>query len=893
MWPFKRALSKRYSKLVKLIKSIDSHFQFTEDKEDSLRLHLPNYKGNQPMDFHIFLKDSQLHISFVTEIEGEKISCVNRFLKEADQQKMFNVAMAANLEKIHQILDEKYNNKTEDNKADARREKKKEGAKELTEEQRYALYYYVHSFTTPMYYNGKDNTPSLIMRMYKKILGLSDYDVEDIINTPLYRISVHLDNLKSIDDATTINMFLYTCVTIIDKAESGAAITNFLRIVQNLGISEEKFKDIIRTIEPTSCEHFFDRNNSDIWDNLDEEDTEEQSSKTAQSETDGDVSSNEANSLNYFFDFDESYKKHILTIMALRPGSEFHYYKPQTYNPLWKYKGELLDSQNPTPIGCSAFAWIMQHYEEKEGFCHLLDFLGIDCMGKKYLDLFASTVYKDAEEMIYDIKRNIPSFKLGNDSQKIQPIIHQTLMDLIAINNFINYCSNSLDNLKDRSQNAKQLCDCSSIEDLALLFISEFKVEMGVHSERKEENISSHNNFEKPTIVYSWSLLDFARVHGKMKRVPSTSRINSKTGEEVYSAAYCVFVHPKNKDKQGNPVITAIVDFSSELGELNPKEIVTMKDELIVIESASGKYFLCKKKVEKSERQKEQELLYTLINQCARNILVSFESNEADDVDKSIAFNELKILSAASVIDTQMEVWRDFVEQKIFNDYLSIKDVGDYDSWIESNTPGMISEDLYTIDDAITLADFEERNGKVIFLKGKINAYPYDDSFWGEFVGKDGLKRRIYVNQGFPFNYNTSELLKNKNEFGIVEEKDMYSDDVVYCLKEIKKRHSMLPSYINKRLSFYKIIIEEAMRNRERAKEYSFMVYNAVTNLSLNYDDPYWEIDDMVFEDGMVLNSLTGDIYQYNKSSFNKFSMCLLESIDRLRQEMNNKVLKE
>lgn len=97
MWPFKRTLSKRYSKLVKLIKSIDSHFLFTEDKKDSLRLHLPNYKGNQPMDFHIFLMDSQLHISFVTEIEGEKISCVNRFLKEADQQEMFNVAMAANL----------------------------------------------------------------------------------------------------------------------------------------------------------------------------------------------------------------------------------------------------------------------------------------------------------------------------------------------------------------------------------------------------------------------------------------------------------------------------------------------------------------------------------------------------------------------------------------------------------------------------------------------------------------------------------------------------------------------------------------------------------------------------------------------------------------------------
>ena len=45
MWPFKRTLSERYSKLVKLIKSIDSHFQITDKNEDTLCLHSPNYKG--------------------------------------------------------------------------------------------------------------------------------------------------------------------------------------------------------------------------------------------------------------------------------------------------------------------------------------------------------------------------------------------------------------------------------------------------------------------------------------------------------------------------------------------------------------------------------------------------------------------------------------------------------------------------------------------------------------------------------------------------------------------------------------------------------------------------------------------------------------------------------
>jgi len=53
MWPFKKSLSERYSKLVKLIMSIDSHFQLTEDKECPFRLYMPNYKEEQPKGFHI------------------------------------------------------------------------------------------------------------------------------------------------------------------------------------------------------------------------------------------------------------------------------------------------------------------------------------------------------------------------------------------------------------------------------------------------------------------------------------------------------------------------------------------------------------------------------------------------------------------------------------------------------------------------------------------------------------------------------------------------------------------------------------------------------------------------------------------------------------------------
>ena len=81
MWTFtSKTLYDRYSKLMKLIMSIDSHFEITENKEDSVRLHLPNYKGNQTMDFHIYLMEPFLFVNYVTEIDGEKTNHRDRYL---------------------------------------------------------------------------------------------------------------------------------------------------------------------------------------------------------------------------------------------------------------------------------------------------------------------------------------------------------------------------------------------------------------------------------------------------------------------------------------------------------------------------------------------------------------------------------------------------------------------------------------------------------------------------------------------------------------------------------------------------------------------------------------------------------------------------------------------
>ena len=76
----------------------------------------------------------------------------------------------------------------------------------------------------------------------------------------------------------------------------------------------------------------------------------------------------------------------------------------------------------------------------------------------------------------------------------------------------------------------------------------------------------------------SWSLLSFARAHGQMKLA---NFVNKETGEAFKS---CAFTNGDN---------IVLVGFSSKLGELSASEIVSMKDDLQVVELESGTYKLC------------------------------------------------------------------------------------------------------------------------------------------------------------------------------------------------------------------------------------------------------------------------------------------------------------
>lgn len=89
------------------------------------------------------------------------------------------------------------------------------------------------------------------------------------------------------------------------------------------------------------------------------------------------------------------------------------------------------------------------------------------------------------------------------------------------------------------------------------------------------------NATEKSGIKNSWSLIAFAKAHGRMQ---VGNFVNSESNEAFKS---CIFTNPSDGSK-------SFVAFSSNLGELTPSEIASMKDDLQVVELESGNYKLCK-----------------------------------------------------------------------------------------------------------------------------------------------------------------------------------------------------------------------------------------------------------------------------------------------------------
>lgn len=81
-------------------------------------------------------------------------------------------------------------------------------------------------------------------------------------------------------------------------------------------------------------------------------------------------------------------------------------------------------------------------------------------------------------------------------------------------------------------------------------------------------------------IKNSWSLMAFAKSHGKMQVGKFT---NKETGEEFSS---CIFTNPTDNSR-------CFVAFSSKLGAMTPADIAAKKNDLQVVELESGNFSLC------------------------------------------------------------------------------------------------------------------------------------------------------------------------------------------------------------------------------------------------------------------------------------------------------------
>ena len=81
-------------------------------------------------------------------------------------------------------------------------------------------------------------------------------------------------------------------------------------------------------------------------------------------------------------------------------------------------------------------------------------------------------------------------------------------------------------------------------------------------------------------IKNSWSLISFAKSHGRMKVAPF---VNKDTNEHFKS---CAFISSEGE--------ITLVAFSSNLGELTPAQIAAQKNDLQVVELESGSFKLCK-----------------------------------------------------------------------------------------------------------------------------------------------------------------------------------------------------------------------------------------------------------------------------------------------------------
>lgn len=172
------------------------------------------------------------------------------------------------------------------------------------------------------------------------------------------------------------------------------------------------------------------------------------------------------NAINDPFDVNSSIKKHELSMKLFNKDAEFNYYSFSDKSLQWGYKkSESFFNNYVVVFGLSAYLWIIEKLDNKEDICWLLDFLNKHSMG------VWEGLQRNPEELVSEIKQNVPSFILEDDPYMIKRELQYTWIDLQSFLMFVNYCTTIMGEVSGRD--VQKLRDCSSFEDIATLICSD------------------------------------------------------------------------------------------------------------------------------------------------------------------------------------------------------------------------------------------------------------------------------------------------------------------------------------------------------------------------------------------------------------------------------------
>lgn len=166
-------------------------------------------------------------------------------------------------------------------------------------------------------------------------------------------------------------------------------------------------------------------------------------------------------------------KKHVIISLLLDP-STCHFEAKDIVNegetPFgFLNRGLRLRSKEDIIYG-SIFVWILKQTEDREGFLNMMEILD-----KNNFNLWRYCMTYPAIEIIEEIKRYFPEFKLANDPEDAKASLQWALLDTYALNRFIVVAYEFILENFNKDICTTTLSGCTSLDDLYILALNDIK----------------------------------------------------------------------------------------------------------------------------------------------------------------------------------------------------------------------------------------------------------------------------------------------------------------------------------------------------------------------------------------------------------------------------------